>query len=304
VAAGLTEQVRILREEVAQVRLDREVVLATGDGVVDYLQGQLSQEIEGLEQGRSAWTFVLQPQGKVDAWFRVSRLDETTFVFDIDAGWSAPVVDRLERFRLRTPVTFERVDWQVTAVRGARALDPSAGPDPSRGIVVPVEWPGEWGWDLIGAGGIDHGPPECSLEALEVLRIEAGRPRMGHELDASTIPAESGVVPISVSFTKGCYTGQELVARIESRGSHTPRRLVGLHLRDGSLPDLGSTLEHDGNVVGRVTSVSAASSLGHPIGLAYLARAVAVPAEVQVTTPEGPVAATAVQLPLLASGSV
>jgi folate-binding protein YgfZ len=143
-----------------------------------------------------------------------------------------------------------------------------------------------------------------TLEALEVLRIEAGRPRMGHELDASTIPAESGVVPISVSFTKGCYTGQELVARIESRGSHTPRRLVGLHLRDGSLPDLGSTLEHDGNVVGRVTSVSAASSLGHPIGLAYLARAVAVPAEVQVTTPEGPVAATAVQLPLLASGSV
>jgi tRNA-modifying protein YgfZ len=299
----LTEEIRLLRDEAGLVRLDREVVVATGEGAVDYLQGQLSQDVAGLGPGRSAWTFVLQPQGKVDAWFRVSRLDDTTFVLDVDAGWSGHLVERLERFKLRTPVSFEPVDWRVIALRGARLPDPSAPPDPAHGLVVPVEWPGDRGWDLIGVGGVENGPPECSLEAAEVLRIEAGRPRMGHELDASTIPAEAGVVPQSVSFTKGCYTGQELVARIDSRGSQTPRRLVGLHV-DGSVPQVGDALVLDDAEVGTVTSVAPVSSFGHPVALAYLKRGVDVPVDVQIRGASGHTRAQAVALPLATSGSV
>ena len=291
----LSDQIRLLRDDAGQVRLDREVVLATGDAVVDYLQGQLSQDVAALEPGRGAWTFVLEPQGKVDAWFRVTRLDDTTFVLDIDSGWADHLVARLERFRLNTPVSFERVDWQVTAVRGAEAPTPSTPPDPERGVVVPVEWPGEVGWDLIGDGGADLGLPECGGGAAEALRIEAGRPCMGHELDDSTIPNETGMVPISVSFTKGCYTGQELVARIDSRGNRTPRRLVGLHLDSGAAPSAGTHLLVGDDQVGTITSVASQSSLGHPVALAYLSRKVETPAEVLA---DG-LRARAVDLPLV-----
>jgi tRNA-modifying protein YgfZ len=302
--ADVRDEIRLLRDGAGQVTLDREVVLATGEAVVDYLQGQLSQDVEALPPGRAAWSFVLQPQGKVDAWFRIARLDDSTFVIDVDAGWSSPLITRLERFRLRTPVTFHPVDWTVTAVRGARAPEPGFAPDPRRGLVVPVEWPGEVGWDLIGEGGLTDGPPECSLAAAEVLRIESGRPRMGHELDDTTIPGEAGVVPQSVSFTKGCYTGQELVARIDSRGSQTPRRLVGIRLDGDRAPQRGDRLELDGAEVGRLTSVAPVSSSGPPVALGYLKRGVEVPVELIVVAEAGPLAARAVPLPLAPSGSV
>jgi tRNA-modifying protein YgfZ len=290
----LSDQVRMLRDGSGLVHLDREVVLATGDAVVDYLQGQLSQDVAGMDVGQARWSFVLQPQGKVDAWFRVTRLAETAFVLDIDAGWADPLIARLDRFKLRTPATFERSDWTVTALRGAETLPPPGGTDPlQEGVAVPVDWPGDTGWDLIGPG-VTNGPPQCSIEAMEVLRIEAGRPRMGHELDDSTIPAEAGVVPISVSFTKGCYTGQELVARIDSRGSQTPRRLIGVHLAGDGAPQAGTPLILDDAEVGVVTSSTAVSSVGHPVALAYLKRGVEVPVDLQVADAR----ATAVALPL------
>lgn len=295
----LADQIQRLRDDAGLVRLDREVVLAHGDAVVDYLQGQLSQDVADLEPGRAAWSFILQPQGKVDAWFRVTRVDDTTFALDIDAGWADPLVARLERFKLRTPVTFERRDWTVTALRGAEVLAPQSPPSPDQGVAVPVEWPGDRGWDLIGPGEVTSGPPECSLEAMEVLRIEAGRPRMGHELEASTIPAEAGVVPMSVSFTKGCFTGQELVARIDSRGSQTPRRLVGLRVEDQQTPPQGAMLVHDDREVGRVTSSTDVSSTGHPVALAYLKRGVDLPADVEVTAGDRVVSGRAVELPLV-----
>ena len=280
----LADQIRLLRDEAGTVVLDREVVIATGEAVVDYLQGQLSQDVAGMEVGHARWSFILEPQGKVDAWFRVTRLDDSTFALDIDSGWADQLIARLERFKLRTPVTFERSDWIVTAVRGAGAPVPAASPDRSLGVVVPVEWPGEVGWDLIGAGGADLGLPECDPAAVEALRIEAGRPRMGHELDDTTIPNETGMVPVSVSFTKGCYTGQELVARIDSRGNNTPRRLVGVHLDSGAVPPAGTALLVADDQVGSVTSVAPQSSFGHPIALAYLSRKVETPAEVTVAS--------------------
>ncbi|MGY6500161.1 MAG: CAF17-like 4Fe-4S cluster assembly/insertion protein YgfZ [Acidimicrobiales bacterium] len=303
--AALADDVRRLRDDVAVVELDRQVVIAEGDAVVDYLQGQLSQDVAGLEPGRAAWSFVLQPQGKVDAWFRVGRLDDARFVFDVDAGWADHLVARLERFRLRTPVTFEVVDWVVLAVRGAAAPPPAPPTDPRRGLVVPVQWPGNVGWDLIAdrsAVDVPGDLPRASLDAMEVLRIEAGIPRMGAEMDDSTIPAETGVVPVSVSFSKGCYTGQELVARIDSRGGQTPRRVVGLVADPAASVRAGAEVRVDGEAAGHVTSVAPGSVDGRLVALVSAARRVEVPADAEVEGAEGSV--RLVSLPLVRSGAV
>ena len=116
----------------------------------------------------------------------------------------------------------------------------------------------------------------------------AGIPAMGAELDEKTIPAATGVLDRSVSFTKGCYTGQELVARIDSRSAATPTRLVRVEGRlegEAQLPPVGSNLELDDAQVGRLTSVAAADS-GF-VALAYVKRAVTLPCEALVRWAEG-----------------
>lgn len=288
-------EVRVLRDGVGAVPLVRDVVVASGDEVVDYLQGQLSQDVTALDVGASAHSFVLQPQGKVDVWFRITRTADDAVVLDCDPGWGEALVARLERFRLRTKVAFERVSWDGWAVRGARATAP---PDPAEGIVAAVDRPGDRGFDLLGPAPVR--PPdavECHPAALEVLRIEAGTPRMGAELDEGTIPAEAGVVPVSVSFTKGCYTGQELVARIDSRAGSTPRRLVGLRIEGSQVPGAGDALLVDGAEVGRVSSATPGGSHGGPVALAYLKRGVDTPVTVELGGEGGP--AVALDLPLV-----
>jgi folate-binding protein YgfZ len=121
---------------------------------------------------------------------------------------------------------------------------------------------------VLAAGGdaLVQGDPG----SLEVLRIEAGTPRMGVELDEEVLPAEAGLVERAVSFTKGCFTGQEIVARLQSRGQ-VSHRLVGLAFEGAQPPEPGQALAlPDGKVVGEVTS-SCHSSLG-AIGLGYVRR--------------------------------
>src|SRR5690606_22728547 len=114
--------------------------------------------------------------------------------------------------------------------RGPGATEPVPGPAQ---VVVPVAErdgaPG--GWDVLGPDvTLPQGVPAVAPAVFEVLRIQSGIPRMGAEVDGSTIPAETGLVEESVSFTKGCYTGQELVARVDSRGGRAPRRVVRIEL--------------------------------------------------------------------------
>ncbi len=130
--------------------------------------------------------------------------------------------------------------------------------------------------------------------ALELARIEAGVPRMGAELTGKTIPAETGLVDRTVSFTKGCYTGQELVARIDSRGGHVPRHLrrVGL---DQPAP-VGASVSVGDKVAGSLTSVSTFPS-GRAVALAYLSRDVSPPTAVVVTWDGGRTDGRAESLP-------
>ena len=271
--------------------LPRDFVRAAGPDAVSFLQGQLSQEVAGLAAGGSTWAFLLQPQGKVVAFLRVLRVGDEEYVLETDAGFGDAVIERLTRFKLRVKADLDPLAWTCVAVRGPASHEVVQG-----GVVA--DWPGLPGVDLVGESvSAPEGVPVCSMEAYEAVRIEAGIPVMGRELDESTIPAEAGVVDRSVSFTKGCYTGQELVARIDSRGGNVPRRLRGLVV-DGS-PPAGATLQADGKDVGRVTSVAWSPGLGSTVARAYVRRAVEPPADVVVTWDGGSAPARVEALPLV-----
>lgn len=298
-----------LRHGLGAVWVGRDVVAVAGPDAVGYLQGQLSQDIAALAVGASAPSLLLQPQGKVDAWLRVTRIAEGAFVLDVDGGWGGAVLARLARFKLRTKVELSPLEWRCLALRGPGTahLGDAAGD----GTAVPAFWPGVAGVDLLGESVVvPPGARLCSLDALTALRVEAGVPAMGAELGERTIPAEAGLVEGSVSFTKGCYTGQELVARIDARGNRVPRRLRGVVVRrraqgsagplppDAPLPPVGSELTDGERVVGALTSVAVSPGLGAIVALAYVRREVEPPAELTLRWEARSVPAQVRELPL------
>ena len=290
----LDDDYRALRNGAGAVDLPRDFVRVAGPDATTFLQGQLSQDVAGLSAEGSTWAFLLHPQGKVVAFLRVLRLGDEELVLETDAGFGPAVIERLNRFKLRVKADLDPLDWKCVAVRGPASHEAAAG---GTGTIVVADWPGLAGADLVGpAAAVPPGVPSVSMEAYEAVRIEAGIPVMGRELDESTIPAEAGVVDMSVSFTKGCYTGQELVARIDSRGGNVPRRLRGLIL--AAEAPAGATLRADGKDVGVVTSVAVSPRLG-TIGLAYVRRAVEPPADVEVAWEGGATSARVEALPLV-----
>ena len=256
------------------VRRPRDVVAVVGPDARTYLQGQLSQDVEALEVGGSAETFLLQPAGKVDAWMRVSRLADDHFLLDVEEGFGPQVVARLTRFLLRTDCTVQEVQWDLVTVIDAEtyAFSPPVG-----GLALAVEWPGLVAVDLLGPSvELPAGLAEGSSRDWEARRIAAGIPAMGSEMDSTTIPGSTGVVERSASFTKGCYTGQELVARVNSRSAGTPTRIVRA-VGSGPAPAVGSDVTVDSDPAGHLTSVA---TLGDGfVALVSVRRAVATPAE-------------------------
>ena len=255
---------------------DRGVLAVTGPDAEDFLQGQLSQDVAGLAEGQSAWSLILQPQGRIDAFVRVTRQGADRFILDTD-GPLEQVIIRLQRFMLRTDVALEPLDWQCIAVRGPGAAEAAVAGE----IVGPVP---TGGVDVIGpAPQVSADVPSVDPETLEAHRIRAGFPRMGVDIDDRTIPAEAEVVPFTVSFTKGCFTGQELVARMDSRGSTAPRYLRFLTLQGRANLGSGDQITNaDGADVGAVTSAAWDAAADSTVALGYIKRAVEMPAEVNV----------------------
>jgi tRNA-modifying protein YgfZ len=277
----------------------RDVVEISGPDAVPYLQGQVSQDVEDLDVGATSWTFVLQPTGKVDAWARVTRTAGDTFLLDVDGGGGPGLAARLQRFLLRTKAEVTSLDgWRCVALRGPGAVEAAARAEVDARARVPAGWPGIEGACLLGPDvTLPAGIAEAPLDAVQAARITAGVPAMGPELNERTIPAEAGqwVIDASVDFTKGCFTGQELVARIDSRGGNVPRRLRGLVVRGDDVPAPGTPVEVDGAAVGEVTSSAWSPALGRPVALAFVSRPVEPPAEAVV----GGVTADIRQLPLV-----
>ena len=262
----------------------RDVIDVDGPDAGTYLQGQISQDVLALEVGASTWSFVLAPQGKVDGWFRVTRTSEQTYLIDLDAGFGEAVLARLQRFKLRTKaeLTLRTVRW--VAVRGPAASPVGLDDLGANGLLLPLAWPGVAGFDLLDPSH-DPAMPFGDPAALLALRIRTGQPAMGTELDDRTIPAEAGVVDASVSFTKGCYVGQELVARVDSRGNNTPRNLLGLRLPGPEAPEPGAEVLGPDGPVGVITSAVATSD--GVLAMAYIKRGTDPAASVWVPLPSG-----------------
>ncbi|HEX6422404.1 MAG TPA: glycine cleavage T C-terminal barrel domain-containing protein [Acidimicrobiales bacterium] len=304
-ASGLVD----LRTSPGATEIARDVVRVSGPHAVEYLQGQLSHDVADLAVGASAPSFVLQPAGKVDAWLRVTRVADDEMVLDVDGGYGEALLARLRRFLLRTKADVDPLAWRALALRGPGAE--AAAPEAVAELRLPAYWPGVEAVDLLGtAPRAPAGMAPASADAYAALRIRCGVPAMGAELTEATIPAEVGqwVVDASVSFTKGCFTGQELVARIDSRGGNVPRRLRGLDIRtapgDGgrapaAVPagvEPGAPVVAGDGEVGRVTSV-APSAGGGAVGLAIVGRGAAPPASVEIVAGDRRVPAVLVDLP-------
>ena len=274
--------------------LDRDVLSATGPDAAKFLQGQMSQDLETQPVGTARWSLLLNPQGRMVAWVLVHRMADDRYLLEVDAGFADAVAARLNRVRIRVACEIAvEPPHQVLAVRGDGAAAVRAAIAEAVPAAVFSEASGSAvadgsGFDVSGVTDVAGAPlgtvaallaaqgVAIDASAVETWRIDHGVPRMGAELDDSVIPAEVGqwFIDASVSFTKGCYVGQELVARVDSRGASTPFRLRRIEFDPPSAPEVGAELLDDsGKVLGTITSVVAGA------GLARVARSVEPPSK-------------------------
>ncbi len=252
----------LLAETAVAFRRRRDLLIAEGNDAAEYLHGQVSQTVTGLAVGASAWSLLLSPQGKVDAWMRMTRVADQTFWLDLDEGFGEAALARLNRFKLRVDAELSLQTVSLIAVRGPLAADhrPDAS-DASDGVAtIDLLWGDVDGFDLLGEGAVVPDGLEVGDDlAFEATRIQAGVPKLGAEIVENTIPAEVGIVDASADFTKGCYVGQELVARVDSRGNNTPRTMRRMRIA-GDAEAAGLDLTQNGEAVGVVTSAAPVGS--------------------------------------------
>ncbi|WP_286175841.1 folate-binding protein [Arthrobacter sp. NEB 688] len=284
---------RLLAEGLAVVDLShRGVVTVSGPDRLTWLHSMTTQQLAGLAPRSSAESLVLSPKGHVEHALHVVDDGATTWL-SLEPGTAPALVAWLEsmRFMLRVEVADVSDAWAVLGEPvGSESADgePLAWVDPWPRLVGdtaaygPVEGhAGEgraWRELLVPRGGIEAAVgdrPLAGTWAAEALRVAAWRPRFGHETDHRTIPHEVDWLRTAVHLHKGCYRGQETIARVHNLG-RPPRRVVFLHL-DGSghvLPAVGSPVTLEGREVGRLTSVARHHEDG-PVALAVVKRSVA-----------------------------
>ena len=234
----------------------------TGPDAASYLERMLSNDVEALDSGEACEALLLTAKARVIATLTVWRRDEDDFLLLTEPELGERLLGELRRFRFAAKAAIEPEEHVSTLVLG--------GDVPPRGI--PTADFGVPAFELL-----DADPPKeagkASDEELELLRIRARTPRCGRELDDRVLPAEAGLDERAISFTKGCYPGQEPVARLHYRG-HPNRSLRVLALSGTELPAYDAELLLDGKVVGRVTS-AAPDPGGGIVALAYVRREVA-----------------------------
>jgi tRNA-modifying protein YgfZ len=278
---------------VAVDRPDLATVALTGADVLGYLHAVCSQHTLDLATGQATQALLLSPKGKIELAFRLAVLDGGVLL-DTEAGDAAALAERLARFVFRYDVAVAAPAPGAASLLGpgADAALAAAGlpvPAPGRaGLAGPdlVVHRTEVGVDLVGSGasavlaGLERAGVERAPDGLwELVRVERGMPRAGRELTDDVLAEEAGLLGSHVHLDKGCYPGQETVARVHNLGQ-VQRRLAGLRFRpaDGGgpagLPEPGTDLvADDGRRAGQLRSVVDHPLLG-PIGLAYVRRVV------------------------------
>jgi folate-binding protein YgfZ len=234
-----------------------DLVWFRGPDAIRFLNDLLSQEIATDAPGTVLRSLLLDPQGKLDHILWVLRgEDEVGLV--TDPGRGSDLVSTLGRYRIRVQVEIEEETAPVWLVVGEMGTVPGGWDRTDQGVVADVSWAKTKRVLKIG----ERPDLETMSEGrYEELRIESGEPRFGKDVDEKTIPQQTGLVPVAVTFDKGCFLGQELVARIDSRGGNVPQRIGILEFEDGA-PSEGSSIMHDGNEVGTITSAAGSVGLG------------------------------------------
>ena len=236
--------------------IERDVITVTGSDAKTYLHSQLSQDIASMQPGDVRMSLLLQPTGKVDSLLRVTCAAADRFVLDCDPGFGESTVARLSRFKIRVnaEIELQRQTW-----RAVRSTESAVTTNIAQSLDISGAIPA---WRCDGTA-FDVFSPTMVLPATlregteaELLesRVRALWPEMGVDITTEMIPAETSVVDVAVSFTKGCYPGQELVERMDSRGSMAPRRLCRVICAPGV--KVGDEIVVNGEVVGKYTTVS------------------------------------------------
>jgi tRNA-modifying protein YgfZ len=222
----------------------------------------VSNDVEALPVGSACEALLLTAKARVIAPLVVLRRGDDDYLLLTEPDLAETVRAQLMRTRFAAKVGIEVEQHDSYLLFGDEP--------PDGAVAVPTDDYGTPAWEVLAAPSVDA--PVLPEDELELLRIEAGTPRFGSEIDDRVLPAEAGLVDRAVSFTKGCYPGQEPIARLHYRG-HANRGLRVLAFDGDELLGRDVELEHDGKVVGRVTSAARRRD-GGVAALAYVRREV------------------------------
>lgn len=279
----------------------------TGPDRAKFLQGLLTNDVLKLAEGQGLYAALLNAKGRMLADMKVYALPDA-LILDLDREIMQKTFDLLNRYRLVSKATLEdmgdsTVQLGIHGPEAGRWLEKVLGkalpPEPvlshtvcpwqGHGVhVIRSDYTGEEGFDLIAPAeaaaalwkalweaGAPAGLQALGHAALESLRVEAGIPRYGPDMNENTFPPEAGLEEKAISYTKGCYMGQETIARIKTYGQ-VHRKLVGVALKDvaspEALPQHDDRILREGQEIGFVTSAAFSPVLDRPIALAYVQR--------------------------------
>jgi len=280
-------------------------IAVTGADRLSYLNAMLTNDVAGLAPGTGRYAAYLTPQGRMIADMRVLELGDLALV-DLDTSVADAVRAKLEQFVFAEDVQFSDLSASLGApavfgprasaiiaavLEGVTAETLSALPEHHSAraaylghavVVASTRELGVAGFDLyvdraqaapLIASAVAAGARQAGEAAAETVRIEAGRPRFGADMDEHTIPLEAGLEERAISYTKGCFPGQEVIVRVRDRGhGKVARKLVGLTFEREEVPASGDPVTVNGKEMGRVTSAAFSPATGAAIALAYVAR--------------------------------
>ncbi len=277
--------VEMFGDEVLGFSSSVDVVTVTGPDARSFLQGQITQDLAGVQIGERTLSFVLTPNGRVVSLASVHRRAPESFWLVVEIGEGESLLARLQKFKLRVKVVLELRDGSRLRLIGPSAAD-SVGDldeDVSRGD---LGWSACTGVELISIGPVAlTWPDEGDPQLLEYLRISSGMPLASHDLDDRTLVHETPLADRTVSYTKGCFTGQELVARLDARGANVARHLRGVRIEladTGRIPESGDSLLFEGTEIGRLRSVAPTLDRMHAVAFAMAHRSIAIGTEASV----------------------